>query len=132
MLTINQSIKGIKVDFFKIQNDFLDISVMIHFWSAQKKKFTKDLPVKLSTIFQFQLEHSIVGNPQRIMLWLFFIDKWRKIGVWSAVGYQGYGLSAKDWNETSSEHKLCQTWNTCLVSCIYWSMASLSKLLISF
>ena len=30
----------------------------------------------------------------------------------------------------SSEHKLCQTWNTCLVSCIYWSIASLSKLLI--
>jgi hypothetical protein len=21
----------------------------------------------------------------------------------------------------SSEHKLCQTWNTCLLSCIYWS-----------
>ena len=32
----------------------------------------------------------------------------------------------------SSEHKLCQTWNTCLVSCIYWSVASLSKLLIFF
>jgi hypothetical protein len=30
----------------------------------------------------------------------------------------------------SSEHKLCQNWNTCLVSCIYWSIASLSKLLI--
>jgi uncharacterized membrane protein YesL len=26
----------------------------------------------------------------------------------------------------SSEHKLCQTWNTCLMSCIYWSIASLS------
>jgi hypothetical protein len=22
----------------------------------------------------------------------------------------------------SSEHKLCQTWNICLVSCIYWSI----------
>jgi hypothetical protein len=32
----------------------------------------------------------------------------------------------------SSEHKLCQTWNTCLVSCIYWSIASLNKLLIFF
>jgi hypothetical protein len=32
----------------------------------------------------------------------------------------------------SSEHKLCQTWNTCLVSCIYWSIASLRKLLIFF
>ena len=30
----------------------------------------------------------------------------------------------------SSEHKLCQTWNTCVVSCIYWSIASLNKLLI--
>ena len=32
----------------------------------------------------------------------------------------------------SSEHKLCQTWNTCIASCIYWSIASLSKLLIYF
>jgi hypothetical protein len=32
----------------------------------------------------------------------------------------------------SSEHKLCQTRNTCLVSCIYWSIASLNKLLIFF
>jgi hypothetical protein len=32
----------------------------------------------------------------------------------------------------SSEHELCQTWNTCLVSCIYWSIASLNKLLIFF
>ena len=32
----------------------------------------------------------------------------------------------------SSEHKLCQTWNTCLVSCIYWLIASLNKLLIFF
>ena len=32
----------------------------------------------------------------------------------------------------SSEHKLCQTWNTCLVSCIYWSIASLNNLLILF
>jgi hypothetical protein len=23
----------------------------------------------------------------------------------------------------SSEHKLCQIWNTCIVSCIYWSIA---------
>jgi hypothetical protein len=29
----------------------------------------------------------------------------------------------------SSEHKLCQTWNPCLMSCIYWSIASLNKLL---
>ena len=32
----------------------------------------------------------------------------------------------------SFEHKLYQTWNTCLVSCIYLSIASLSKLLIFF
>ena len=35
----------------------------------------------------------------------------------------------------SSEHKLCQTWNTkctCIVPCIYWSIAFLSKLLIFF
>ena len=32
----------------------------------------------------------------------------------------------------SSEHKLCQIWNTCTVSCIYWSIAFLSKLLIFF
>jgi hypothetical protein len=32
----------------------------------------------------------------------------------------------------SSEHKLCQIWNTCIVSCIYWSIAFLSKLLIFF
>ena len=32
----------------------------------------------------------------------------------------------------SSELNLCQTWNTCLVSCIYWSIASLNKLLIFF
>ena len=32
----------------------------------------------------------------------------------------------------SSEQNLCQTWNTCLVSCIYWSIASLNKLLIFF
>jgi hypothetical protein len=30
----------------------------------------------------------------------------------------------------SSEDKLCQIWNTCIVSCIYWSIAFLSKLLI--
>jgi hypothetical protein len=28
----------------------------------------------------------------------------------------------------SSEHKLCQIWNTCIVSCIYWSIAFLSKI----
>jgi hypothetical protein len=27
----------------------------------------------------------------------------------------------------SSEHTLCQTWNTCLMSCIYWSIASLNN-----
>jgi hypothetical protein len=32
----------------------------------------------------------------------------------------------------SSEHKLCHIWNTCIVSCIYWSIAFLSKLLIFF
>jgi hypothetical protein len=32
----------------------------------------------------------------------------------------------------SSEHKLCQIWNTCIASCIYWSIAFLSKLLIFF
>jgi hypothetical protein len=32
----------------------------------------------------------------------------------------------------SSEHKLCQIWNTCLVSCIYWSISSLNTLLIFF
>jgi hypothetical protein len=32
----------------------------------------------------------------------------------------------------SSEHKLCQTWNTCIVPCIYWSIALLSRLLILF
>jgi hypothetical protein len=32
----------------------------------------------------------------------------------------------------NSEHKLCQTWNTCIVSCIYWSIAFLSKLLVFF
>jgi hypothetical protein len=32
----------------------------------------------------------------------------------------------------SSEHKLCQIWNTCIVSCIYWSIAFLNKLLIFF
>ena len=32
----------------------------------------------------------------------------------------------------SFEHKLYQTWNTCLVYCIYLSIASLSKLLIFF
>ena len=32
----------------------------------------------------------------------------------------------------SFEHKLCQIWNTCIVSCIYWSFAFLSKLLIFF
>jgi hypothetical protein len=32
----------------------------------------------------------------------------------------------------SSEHKLCQTWNTCIVPCIYWSITFLSKLLIFF
>ena len=32
----------------------------------------------------------------------------------------------------SSEYKLCQTWNTCLVSCIYWSIVSLNKLLIFY
>ena len=32
----------------------------------------------------------------------------------------------------SSEYKLCQIWNTCIVSCIYWSFAFLSKLLIFF
>ena len=32
----------------------------------------------------------------------------------------------------SSENKLCQTWNTCLVSCIYWSIAFLNKLLVFF
>jgi hypothetical protein len=32
----------------------------------------------------------------------------------------------------SSEHKLCRTGNTCLVSCINWSIASLNKLLIFF
>ena len=32
----------------------------------------------------------------------------------------------------SSEHKLCQIWNTCVVSCIYWSIACLTKLLIFF
>ena len=32
----------------------------------------------------------------------------------------------------SSEHKLCQVWNTCIVSCIYWSIAFLNKLLIYF
>jgi hypothetical protein len=30
----------------------------------------------------------------------------------------------------SSEHKLCQIWITCIVSCIYWSIAFLNKLLI--
>ena len=30
----------------------------------------------------------------------------------------------------SSEDKLCQIWNTCIVSCIYWAIAFLSKLLI--
>ena len=30
----------------------------------------------------------------------------------------------------SSEHKLCQIWNTYIVSWIYWSIAFLSKLLI--
>ena len=30
----------------------------------------------------------------------------------------------------SSEHKLCQIWNICIVSCIYWSIAFLNKLLI--
>ena len=30
----------------------------------------------------------------------------------------------------SSEHKLCQIWNTCIVSWIYWSTAFLSILLI--
>ena len=30
----------------------------------------------------------------------------------------------------SSEHELCQIWNTCIVSCIYWSIAFLNKLLI--
>jgi hypothetical protein len=28
----------------------------------------------------------------------------------------------------SSEHKLCQIWNTCIVSCIYWSIAFFRKL----
>jgi hypothetical protein len=32
----------------------------------------------------------------------------------------------------SSEHKLCQIWNTCIVSCIYWSIAFLNKLMIVF
>ena len=32
----------------------------------------------------------------------------------------------------NSEHKLCQTWNTCIVSCIYWSIAFLNKLLVFF
>jgi hypothetical protein len=32
----------------------------------------------------------------------------------------------------SSEHRLCQTGNTCIVPCIYWSIAFLSKLLIFF
>jgi hypothetical protein len=31
-----------------------------------------------------------------------------------------------------SEDKLCQIWNNCIVSCIYWSIAFLSKLLIFF
>ena len=30
----------------------------------------------------------------------------------------------------SSEHKLCQIWNTCIVFCIYWSVGFLNKLLI--
>jgi hypothetical protein len=34
----------------------------------------------------------------------------------------------------SSEHKLCQIWNTCIVhcTCIYWLIAFLNKLLIYF
>jgi hypothetical protein len=32
----------------------------------------------------------------------------------------------------SSEHKLCQIWNTCIVSCIYWSIDFLNTLLIYF
>jgi hypothetical protein len=32
----------------------------------------------------------------------------------------------------NSEHKLCQTWNTCIVSGIYWSIAFLNKLLVFF
>ena len=32
----------------------------------------------------------------------------------------------------SSKHKLCQIWNTFNVSCIYWSIAFLNKLLIFF
>jgi hypothetical protein len=30
----------------------------------------------------------------------------------------------------NSEYKLCQIWNTCIVSCIYWSIAFLNKWLI--
>jgi hypothetical protein len=32
----------------------------------------------------------------------------------------------------SSENKLCQIWNICIVSCIYWSIAFLNKLVIFF
>ena len=63
---------------------------------------------KLQRTFQWSCPLHFSSNwinslPQLIMLWLFFTDKWRKIGVWSAVDYQGYmyGLSGKVWNETS-------------------------------
>ena len=98
---------------------------MIHFWSAQKKKFTKDLPVnsKLSTTFQFQLDQQPATADHHDMLWLFFTDKWRKIGVWSAVGYQGYmyGLSGKVWNETS-----LQMADYDMLNVDYWCLMSLT------
>ena len=100
MLTINQSIKGCKVDFFLIRMIYWTYQSWYIFDQHKRKKLQRTFQWSCPLHFSSNWINSL---PQLIMLWLFFTDKWRKIGVWSAVDYQGYmyGLSGKVWNETS-------------------------------
>ena len=122
MLTINQSIKGFKVDFLKFRMIYWTYQSWYIFDQHKRKNLQRTFQWIRSCPLHFS-SNWINSLPQLIMRWLFFTDKWRKIGVWSAVGYQGYmyGLSGKVWNETS-----LQMADYDMLNVDYWCLMSLT------
>jgi hypothetical protein len=104
-----QNITGIRAFDFRL---YLDIS--------------KSFKWKESFIFRyfkvFQVSQMFTGGLSNLLL----------LAVASLVVFVLREYILKVHMLVSSEHKLCQIWNTCIVSCMYWSIAFLYKLLICF